>query len=183
MIETGVVDHVLPEVTGVGALPALCVIEGDTADPLRRLACLLRDGQGGAVQVAERLRLSKADAKRLAALAAPAIAIAAGDDVRAQRRALYSVGRALFVDLVYLAWAAAPGDAGAFRAMLATAADWQDPALPVKGADVAALGVPAGPEVGRLLAAVETWWQDGDYRADRAATLEMLKALARSNES
>ncbi len=75
------------------------------------------------------------------------------------------------------AWAAAPGDAGAFRAMLATAAAWEDPALPVKGADVAALGVPAGPEVGRLLAAVEAWCQDGDYRADRAEALATLKAL------
>ncbi len=177
MIEEGVLGQLLPEVAGVGALAGLCAIEGDAADPLRRLACLLRDGQGGAERVAERLRLSKADAKRLAALATPAVAIAAGDDVRAQRRALYRVGRTLFVDLVSMAWAAAPGDAGAFRAMLATATAWEDPALPVKGADVAALGVPTGPEVGRLLAAVEAWWQDGDYRADRAAALERLKAL------
>ena len=177
MIEEGVLGHVLPEVAGVGALAGLCAIEGDTADPLRRLACLLRDGQGGTERTAERLRLSKVDTKRLAALATPAVAIAADDSVRVQRRALYRVGRALFVDLVTMAWAAAPGDAGAIRAMLATAAAWEDPALPVKGADVAALGVPVGPEVGRLLTAVEAWWQDGDYRADRAETLERLKAL------
>ena len=177
MIEEGVLGHVLPEVAGVGALAGLCAIEGDAADPLRRLACLLRDGQGGTERTAERLRLSKVDTKRLAALATPAVAIAADDSVRVQRRALYRVGRALFVDLVTMAWAAAPGDAGAIRAMLATAAAWEDPALPVKGADVAALGVPVGPEVGRLLTAVEAWWQDGDYRADRAETLERLKAL------
>ena len=176
-IEEGVLGHVLPEVAGVGALAGLCAIEGDAADPLRRLACLLRDGQGGTERTAERLRLSKVDTKRLAALATPAVAIAADDSVRVQRRALYRVGRALFVDLVTMAWAAAPGDAGAIRAMLATAAAWEDPALPVKGADVAALGVPVGPEVGRLLTAVEAWWQDGDYRADRAETLERLKAL------
>ncbi len=177
MIEEGVLGHVLPEVAGVGALAGLCAIEGDAADPLRRLACLLRDGQGGTERTAERLRLSKVDTKRLAALATPAVAIAADDSVRVQRRALYRVGRALFVDLVTMAWAAAPGDAGAIRAMLATAAAWEDPALPVKGADVAALGVPVGPEVGRRLTAVEAWWQDGDYRADRAETLERLKAL------
>ena len=177
MIEEGVLGHVLPEVAGVGALAGLCAIEGDAADPLRRLACLLRDGQGGTERTAERIRLSKVDTKRLAALATPAVAIAADDSVRVQRRALYRVGRALFVDLVTMAWAAAPGDAGAIRAMLATAAAWEDPALPVKGADVAALGVPVGPEVGRVLTAVEAWWQDGDYRADRAETLERLKAL------
>ena len=177
MIDMGVLGQVLPEVAGVGALAALCAIEGDAADPLRRLACLLRDGQGGAERVAKRLRLSNADAKRLAALATPAVALAADDDVRAQRRALYRVGRALFVDLVYLAWAAAPGDAGSFRAMLATATAWENPALPVKGADATALGVPVGPEIGRLLAAVEAWWQDGDYHAGRAEALETLKAL------
>ncbi len=177
MIEEAVLGQLMPEVQGVGAHAGLCAIEGDAADPLRRLACLLRDGQGGAERVAARLRLSKADAKRLAALATPAVAIAADDSVRVQRRALYRVGRALFVDLVTMAWAAAPGDAGAIRAMLATAAAWEDPALPVKGADATALGVPAGPEIGRLLAAVEAWWRDGDYRADRAEALERLKAL------
>ena len=178
MIEMGVLAHVLLEVTSVGALAALCAIEGKAADPLRRLACLSHDSRRGAELAAKRLHLSKADAKRLAALTSSTNTIAAGDDIRAQRRALYRVGRALFVDLVYLAWAAAPGDAAAFRAMLETAADWEAPVLPVKGADVTALGVPAGPEVGRLLAAIETWWQDGDYRADRAAALDMLKTLA-----
>ncbi len=64
--------------------------------------------------------------------------------------------------------------------MLATADAWEAPKLPVTGADVAALGVPTGPEVGRLLAAVEAWWQGGDYRAGRAEALETLKALAGS---
>ncbi len=180
MIEEGVLGRVLPEVTGVGTLAGLCAIEGDAADPLRRLARLLRDGQGRAGQVAERLRLSKAETKRLAAMAAPPVAIDADDDVPTQRRALYRVGKALFADLVYLAWAAAPGDADAYRAMLATADAWEAPKLPVTGVDVAALGVPTGPEVGRLLAAVEAWWQGGDYRAKRAEALETLKALAGS---
>jgi poly(A) polymerase len=50
-------------------------------------------------------------------------------------------------------------------------------ALPVKGQDAVDLGVPAGPEVGRLLAEVEKWWEEGDYRASRAEGLEKLKAL------
>ena len=50
-------------------------------------------------------------------------------------------------------------------------------ALPVRGADVLALGVPAGPRVGKLMAAIAAWWEEGDYRADRAACLRKLKQL------
>jgi len=34
--------------------------------------------------------------------------------------------------------------------------------------------VAPGPEVGRLLAEVEAWWEAGDFRADRAACLAEL---------
>jgi poly(A) polymerase len=49
--------------------------------------------------------------------------------------------------------------------------------LPVKGQDAVDLGVAAGPEVGRLLAEVEQWWEEGDYRATREDCLSKLKAL------
>ena len=45
-------------------------------------------------------------------------------------------------------------------------------------ADVVALGVERGPAVARLLAAVEEWWEAGDYRAGRKATLKKLAELA-----
>ena len=52
------------------------------------------------------------------------------------------------------------------------------PEFPLRGRDVTKLGIPPGPDVGRLLAAVEEWWEAGDYRADRRACLARLKALA-----
>ncbi|MBZ0325051.1 MAG: CCA tRNA nucleotidyltransferase, partial [Alphaproteobacteria bacterium] len=55
------------------------------------------------------------------------------------------------------------------------AAHWTPVALPVTGADLHAAGIPTGPEVGRLLAEIEGWWIDGDFRADRAACLEELR--------
>ncbi len=48
------------------------------------------------------------------------------------------------------------------------------PPFPLKGRDVTARGVPAGPAVGRFLAEVEQWWEDGDFRADRAQCLAEL---------
>ena len=192
MQETGVLEHVLPEAAGANALPELCAVEAPEADGLRRLALLLRrggaEGGGGAEAVARRLRMSNAETRRLAAMVEPAVAVAAGLDVRAQRRALYRVGSAPFADLVYLAWAEAlaraPEDqvalARAHGAMIETARAWESPKLPVKGADVVALGVERGPAVSRLLAAVEAWWEAGDYRASRSETLKKLGELAKA---
>ena len=46
------------------------------------------------------------------------------------------------------------------------------------GADALKMGLKPGPEVGRLLEAVERWWIDGDFQADRAACLAKLQQLA-----
>ena len=61
--------------------------------------------------------------------------------------------------------------------MLASAAAWEAPRFPVGGRDVTALGIPPGPRVGRLLAALRDWWEQGDFRADRAGCLTRLEEL------
>jgi poly(A) polymerase len=53
--------------------------------------------------------------------------------------------------------------------------DWRAPIFPVTGNDVKKLGLDAGPEVGRLLKKVESWWLEHEFRPDRAACLEKLK--------
>jgi len=191
MIESGVMRHALPEIVAVDALAELSAVEGATPDPLRRLALLLRRGGDDAEAVGRRLKMSRREIERLAAMVAPKLAIGAGLDPRGQRRALYRLGRDRFVDLVYLAWAealaAAPDRAAAlaraFGAMLATAREWQSPELPVKGADALALGLPPGPEVGRLLARVEAWWMAGDFRAGRDRALAELRRLAAEGDA
>ncbi len=174
MIESGVAAALIPQITGTGNLAGLCRL--DDGDALRRLALLLRRGNGGAEAVAERLRLSNAQRDRLAAMTEPSLEIAADCDLAAQRRALYRLGANLFTDLAYLAWAETENSN--FNAMLETARAWRTPALPVGGDDVMALGVESGPRVGRLLAAVEEWWIGGDFKADRETALEKLAALA-----
>ena len=72
---------------------------------------------------------------------------------------------------------ASPPDAAAWRALAQDADAWIPVALPVRGAVALALGVKAGPRVGTLMKAVEQWWEEGDYRADRAACLKQLKRL------
>ena len=56
--------------------------------------------------------------------------------------------------------------------------DWPRPDFPIRGRDVAALGISAGPEIGRLLKDLENWWIAGDFAADRDHGLAELKRRA-----
>jgi poly(A) polymerase len=173
MAEDGVLAAFLPEVRHFGRLAAVVPLE-PTPDALRRLGTLLDDAAGAAASVAERLRLSNEQSDRLIATAAPPVAVDLAGDERAQRRALHRLGTDLYRDLV-LRRAAEGGDAMRARALLALAEAWRPLEFPLKGRDVTALGVPAGPEIGRLLAAIAAWWEDGDFRADRKAALAELQ--------
>jgi poly(A) polymerase len=81
-----------------------------------------------------------------------------------------------------LNWASARADGGTiddagWRAILAEAGAWRSPRFPLAGHDALAIGA-SGPAVGRLLRAVEEWWIEGDFQADRAACLARLRELA-----
>ncbi len=83
-----------------------------------------------------------------------------------------------------LAWAGraaggdlTPDDAASWRALVQEVESWTPVALPVRGADALALGVPAARASARWIKDVEAWWEAGDYRADRAACLKKLKQL------
>jgi poly(A) polymerase len=175
MAEDGVLAVLLPEAQRRDRLAALLPLE-PAPDPLRRLGALI-DGDAGAL--AERLRLSSEQRDRLLAFAAPPWPIDLAGDAIMQRRALHHLGAERYRDLVLLR-AAETGEIARIASLLALAESWRPLHFPLRGRDVTALGVPAGPEVGRLLAAVETWWEEGDFRADRAACLADLERRMKS---
>jgi len=146
MLEHGVLPVVLPEagVSEVAALGRLLAAETAAGVPpraLRRLAALLPANPPLAEQVAARLRLSTAQRKRLATLAAR-------EAVFEPARALaYRIGREEAADWLLLT--------GADPAPLA---GWEAPSFPLKGGEIVARGVAAGPEVARILQAVERRW-------------------------
>jgi poly(A) polymerase len=190
MIEDGIVGHFLPEADGTETLRALVTLEGlgPGTDALRRLAALLDPAKGapGANAVADRLRLSNQQRERLVTLVAPEAGLHVDLTERERRRLLYRLGAGRFRDLALLAWAREIATSGpsvrraaeAWREMLAAAGAWTPIALPVKGRDALALGVPHGPRVGELIGAVEAWWIAEDFRPDRDACLAKLRALA-----
>ena len=128
---------------------------------------------------AKRWRFAADEGARLEELATPEFALVPDLDHHGQKRLIYQLGSGRFRDLVLLTWAAeVEGESEvAWRAMLKNAESWKPPMLPVTGADALAYGVEEGPEVGRLLKAVEEWWIERDFEPDRAALLERLDAL------
>ena len=161
MAELGVLAQVLPEVTasGLDGLAALTAHEsslGVKGTALRRLAALLPADPAIAEQVAPRLRLSIAQRKRLAAAAAR-------DGHCDHPRALaYRIGIAEALDRLLLA-----------GAPIKALEDWDIPALPLKGGQIVARGISAGPEVARLLRAVEARWISEGF-PNEARVMQML---------
>jgi poly(A) polymerase len=163
MADAGALDHWLPEYIGSERLRRLVERE-DQADPLRRLAAIV-----SSAAVARRLKLSTQDSLRLQMMLDPDCAVQGGQSFRAQ---CYRLGTTVFVDRVLL-------DAPVgWREALELARRWTPPELPINGADALKLGLRPGPRVGALLEAVERWWIEGDFSADRAACLAELERLA-----
>ena len=147
MSELGVLAVILPEAgkAGLAALRALVAAEqaaGVDGQALRRLAALLPPSPPVAETVAARLRLSKAQRGRLIAAAART-----GSDAASPRALAYAEGVESAADRLLLNGADPAPVLG-----------WDVPELPLKGGEIVAHGVGAGPEVARILRAVEDRW-------------------------
>ena len=175
MEEDGVLAVILPEAHRVDRLRNLTGIEPEP-DPLRRLAALIDVDYDGAVALAERLHLANVARDRLGGLARP-WRINPSEGISGQGRALYRLGAERYRDIALLLAAEGAMSRQRLDELLTLARGWTHPAFPLSGHDVTALGIPPGPEVGRLLDAVREWWEAGDFGADREACLAQLTKL------
>jgi poly(A) polymerase len=172
MLSEGIVAAFLPPATTIDRMARVAALEQRLKvpqDAVRRLGALTVTGAGPAV--AETLKLSNAERDRVIAISAARPAFAAGD-AHLVRREIYDLGNAAALDLLLTDWPEPEVDAHRAYEIVR---DWPRPDLPVKGRDVSALGVPAGPEIGRLLKDLEDWWIAGDFAADRAQCMAELK--------
>lgn len=147
MRELGVLQAVLPEssardVATFARLVASEAAQGALPDPIRRLGALLPAVRPVAEAVSARLRLSRSQRDRLCCIAARDPRD--GDDPLALA---YYQGALCARDRLLIGG----HDASAL-------AQWEAPDLPLKGGEIVARGVGRGPEVARLLQAVERRW-------------------------
>ncbi len=179
MQEDGALARILPKLRGLDVLARLVQLESTTnsgPDALRRLAALLESG-GDAL--ARKLKFSNADRERLIALSEP---VSLTSDAVEQRRLLHRLGRELYTDRVLLT-AAIANDTENVKKLLAAAAKWKPVAFPLRGADIAEAGVPEGPAIGKLLAELEAWWEEGDFKATRKQCLAELATRVEASPS
>ena len=177
MRDTGVLAHFLPEAVAIDRLGRLiraeASIDGLAIDPLRRLAALLCTDSSGLKDLCARLRLSNAAADTVQSMTAQSVSVAW--DEASRRRAIHCLGTVAFRDLALFGWANSGSDAG-WPALIEFAKAWTPKSFPLSGADVLRAGAPSGPAVGKILRAIEAWWIDGDFTADRNACLARLSA-------
>lgn len=181
MAATSILSELLPGALQLPRLERLVQIDADNfhaRDPMLRLAALLPDDAVIAERTADALRLSNDARARLVAALDGEPKIASRLSAKQARGLLYRIGPARLRDRVLLKWAASPPGASAiqWRMLLAMAENWQQPRFPLSGRDAMAAGVPEGPLVGKLLAALEDWWVEKDFAPDEGALRDRMAA-------
>lgn len=176
MAADGIFAVILPELDPAfaAALDRLLANESAAAAApasLRRLAALLPADAAIADQVASRLRLSTRQRKHLSAISAYR------HDARPVRQLAHAIGIEAARDARLLG-----GNESDAKAAVAALDGWTVPQLPVRGGDIVARGIAAGPEVARILQGVEAQWVAEDY-PDAARVAELVdQMIGRSSD-
>jgi poly(A) polymerase len=139
------------------------------ADPLLRLSVLAVAVEEDRDHLAQRLRLSREEARNLVVVD-PRLMTLVAVDARGQRRALYALGAERWRRMAMAGAASAedPAEIAAWNALLSLPERWRVPKFPLAGRDALDLGLIPGPQVGALLAEVEAEWIAGDFALNAA---------------
>ena len=195
MAETGLLGAVLGGVPYLASFENVVKAEAATGvapDAVRRLGALGVAVVEDAERLAQRLRLSNAEAERLVALDRWwRVSPAAGDP--SAHALLYHLGPRSYADRVLLAWsrsAAGAADSG-WRDLANLPQRWTAPVFPLKAADFTRRGLAAGPALGVALRPAEAARSRGSrikprakraYPASRSRHALMQRAHRRHGE-
>jgi poly(A) polymerase len=187
-----ILEHVLPEAENFGRLRMICWLETTAIkvpsvrpDTLRRLAATLANDRSGHQGLAARLRLSNKQTVRLSMMTGSTLTISPEIDEPSRSRALYQLGADDARDLLLLNWAEemsieprhSPTRTEAWLTLLDAADTWTRPVFPINGGDALKLGLRQGPGVGDVLASVEDWWCEGQFKADKEQCMKRLRII------
>lgn len=175
MRQAGVLSRVLPETEkwGIDGIHSLIAVEKSLdwePDPILRLEMMIPPRKELVSDLAVRLKLSKAEARRLADWVG---AEPVPPDLEQAKfdRLLYRKGLSGVEDRLRLSIA---GDKSGSKAvsgherLLNRLLQWRKPKFPVSGKDLAGLGIEPGEEMGKLLASLEAQWVEENFKPDKA---------------
>jgi len=178
MLQNRIVTHFLPEATNVAALERLVRLEEKYHSPgyvLRRLLAVLDVTVEGLMKVIESLRLSREQGGHLLTLFEPGMEVDNKMDQPAVNRAVYRLGNDAVRSLLLLR-AAREGRDHNLAETFQWATAFRPPRFPLIGQDVLDLGYPQGPDIGRILGDLESWWLAENFMPGRTACLKKLKS-------
>lgn len=173
-------------VPALAALLELALPEPSANDAVLRLGALVINTPQDVPTLKARLRLSNAEANRLAAAAEAADEIAAYSSPEEIRSLIYRRGTQAAMDGIALVWARqkAAGqvartqqDDRTYQAMMKTAASWTAPPMPISGREIVARGIGPGPRVSVIIEAFEAWWIEAGFPDDPELIATKLSEL------
>ena len=187
MRQSGVLSAILPEtekwgIDSIGGLIATETVLDWDPDPMLRLMAMVPPDAERMRALSGRLKMSRAEADRLAAWA-QAPAIEASLAMTALDRLLYRHGAGPLADRIRLSLVSARGraetdpaaltEAAGHSRHLARALGWEAPVFPVTGTDLVASGMTPGPRMGERLSALEQRWVESNFTLDKQALLAL----------
>jgi poly(A) polymerase len=197
MRQSGVLTEVLPETEkwGIDSIHGLVHAEeafGWEPDPLLRLLAIVPPDEARLEAMAKRLKMSRAEARRLQAYARAEDPAHGATDVVFHKHAYRASGPAL-MDRLKLKLASARMRARSETGALAEAAGyarlierlgkWQRPVFPISGKDLSDLGLKQGPKLGALLSDLEEAWISSNFIMTRDDLLSKAAARIAEKES
>jgi tRNA nucleotidyltransferase/poly(A) polymerase len=177
MDDAGLVQRIVAGVVYHGPLARM--IDAERAldlppDAMRRLAALGVAVTEDARRLAQRLRLSNAEAKQLDSMGHRWWRLSEMDEAVAKRR-MYRLGAERYRDRIMLAWARSDRDVTSprWREFATLPQRWTAPQFPLKAADFLSRGFNQGPALGHVLTLAEDAWLAAGFPTD-AATVQAI---------
>jgi len=154
------------------------VLSGLAPDSLLRFAALADGGPERILTMAAKMKMSKAETKRLQGAVDPSAhddVVEAFSDMAAAERAIMSLGARAFEDQARLAAAGEVVPPPRDWTLLAKfAQEWEEPEFPVNGGDLILLGYEPGPMLGDAMDEIKAYWIAERFEPTKAELLARL---------
>ncbi|MEM7461766.1 MAG: CCA tRNA nucleotidyltransferase [Pseudomonadota bacterium] len=180
MRTTKILSSIAPETEnwGIDLLPSLVAIRqqmDEPIDPLLRLMAIIPPRLDRVDELSARLKLSNDETARLKNWAGlPELAAAMTENELA--KIMYRANSRAAQDALWLQMAKQASkeeETSETHKLVNYAKSWVRPELPVQGRDLINLGLPAGPEIGKVLAQLEQAWIDSNFSLNKAELIEL----------